>query len=181
VPAGLWSLTQAALLDHLDRDDPAYALRRLVADATSDLGVPCGLLAVCAAGQPRWTAGSVPDSAVRPGSPLGGRREPFAQDGFCWLPLWRMGQPVGAWLLPAGNNAGGDACDPAGQRARVLDPLLRTAAALLLRDQDAAAGRPGGSHGELIRAGHPDRPLLRHRRRLRPARLPAAGGWRHPA
>ena len=99
MPAGLWSLTQAALLDHLDRDDPGYALRRLVADAGTHLGVPCGLLAVCAAGQPRWTAGSVPDSAVRPGTPLGGRREPFMQDGFCWLPLWRMGQPVGAWLL----------------------------------------------------------------------------------
>ena len=150
MPAGLWSLTQAALLDHLDRDDPAYALRRLVADATTHLGVPCGLLAVCAAGQPRWTAGAVPDNAVRPGTPLAERREPFTLDGFCWMPLWRMGQPVGAWLLP-----GSDVDDPvglAGPRARVLDPLLRAAAALLLRDQDAAAGRPGGSHGELIRA-----------------------------
>jgi signal transduction histidine kinase len=151
MPAGLWSLTQAALLDHLDRDDPGDALRRLVTDAGTHLGWPCGLLAVCAAGQPRWTAGSVPDSAVRPGAPLGGRREPFMQDGFCWLPLWRMGQPVGAWLLPAEAGAA-DTIDPAGQRVRVLDPLLRTAAALLLRDQGAAAGRPGGSHGELIRA-----------------------------
>jgi signal transduction histidine kinase len=155
VPAGLWSLTQAALLDHLDRDDPAYALRQLVADASTHLGVPCGLLAVCVSGQPRWTAGSVPDSAVRPGAPLGGRREPFLEDGFCWMPLWRLGQPVGAWLLAAeagGGAAGGDTIDPTGQRARVLDPLLRTAAALLLRDQAAAVGRPGGSHGELIRA-----------------------------
>ena len=182
MPAGLWSLAQAALLDHLDRDDPAFALRRLVADATTHLGLPCGLLAVGPEGRPRWTAGTVPDSAVRPGTPLEGRREPFVADGFCWLPLWRMGQPVGAWLLPAEAGAAAPADDtaphdaldhgapgngnagsvghpghahpgnPTGQRARVLDPLLRTAAALLLRDQGAAAGRPGGSHGELIRA-----------------------------
>jgi signal transduction histidine kinase len=178
VPAGLWSLTQAALLDHLDRDDPVYALRRLVADAGTHLGRPCGLLAVDATGQPRWTAGTVPDTAVRPGEPLADRREPFVEDGFWWMPLWRMGQPVGAWLMPA--SAADDpvpaladaseaavpwpappaalsppedgAAEPSSQRARVLDPLLRTAAALLLRDQAAAAGRPGGSHGELIRA-----------------------------
>jgi signal transduction histidine kinase len=164
MPAGLWSLAQAALLDHLDRDDPAYALRQLVADASAHLGLACGLLALDAAGRPRWTAGAVPDAAVRPGAPLAGRREPYLEDGSCWLPLWRMGQPVGAWLLPAEAGtahpeaAGGAATGPigsmdlTGQRARVLDPLLRTAAALLLRDQGAAAGRPGGSHGELIRA-----------------------------
>jgi signal transduction histidine kinase len=167
VPAGLWSLTQAALLDHLDRDDPGFALRQLVADASTHLQLCCGLLAVDAEGQPRWTAGAVPDAAVRPGAPLAGRREPYLEDGFFWLPLWRLGQPVGAWLLPAeacaAGHAGAEAAgtglpdsvasiDPTGQRARVLDPLLRTAAALLLRDQGAAAGRPGGSHGELIRA-----------------------------
>jgi signal transduction histidine kinase len=164
MPAGLWSLAQAALLDHLDRDNPAYALRQLVVDASTHLGLACGLLALDAAGRPRWTAGAVPDAAVRPGAPLAGRREPYLEDGFCWLPLWRMGQPVGAWLLPAEAGtahpeaAGGAAAGPVGsmdltgQRARVLDPLLRTAAALLLRDQGAAAGRPGGSHGELIRA-----------------------------
>ena len=155
MPAGLWSLTQAALLDHLDRDDPAYALRQLVAHAGTHLGLPCGLLAVDATGQPRWATGHVPDAAQRPGTPLAGRREPYLEDGFYWLPLWRLGQPVGAWLLPADGASSGDStmpADPAGQRARVLEPLLRTAAALLLRDQGAAAGRPGGSHGELIRA-----------------------------
>jgi PAS domain S-box-containing protein len=155
VPAGLWSLTQAALLDHLDRDDPAFALRRLVVDAARHLGVRCGLLAVGADGRPRWTAGNVPDEAVLPGDALAGRHEPFVEAGYCWLPLWRMGQPVGAWLLQAEDadtvGCAAIAGDPA-QRARVLDPLLRTAAALLLRDQSAAAGRPGGSHGELIRA-----------------------------
>ncbi|WP_284616196.1 sensor histidine kinase [Aquabacterium humicola] len=146
MPAGLLALTQAALLEHLDRDDPAFALRRLVADASRHLGLSCGLLAIAPDGQPRWTTGVVPDAAVRRGTPLAGRHEPFFEDGFCWLPLWRMGQSVGAWLVAA------DPGDDIHQTARVLQPLLQTAACLLLRDQSAAAGRPGGSQAELIRA-----------------------------
>ena len=46
MPGGLLALTQAALLEHLDRDDAAYALRKLVADVVQHLGVACGLLAV---------------------------------------------------------------------------------------------------------------------------------------
>ncbi|NRF69540.1 PAS domain-containing protein [Aquincola sp. S2] len=146
MPSGLHALTQAALLEHLDRDDAAFALRRLVADASKHLGLACGLLAVAPDGQPRWTTGAVPDAAVRPGTPLARRHEPFFADGFCWLPLWRMGQSVGAWLLAA------EPADDLNHSARVLQPLLQTAASLLLRDQAAAVGRPGGSQAELIRA-----------------------------
>ncbi|HSW07077.1 ATP-binding protein [Aquabacterium sp.] len=144
--AGLLALTQAALLDQLDRDDAAHALRSLVNQVARQLGTPCGLLALGPDGRQRWTAGTLPDAAVRPGTPLLDRHEAFVEDGFCWMPLWRLGQPLGAWLMPVQPGL------ELGPRAKQLQPVLSAAASLLLRDATGSELRRGGSHGELIRA-----------------------------
>ncbi|MBI5256682.1 MAG: PAS domain-containing sensor histidine kinase [Burkholderiales bacterium] len=144
--AGLLALTQAALLDHLDRDDPVHALRRLVADVAQHLERPCGLVALWPDGRRRWSTGVLPDEAVSPAALLQGRHDPFIEAGCCWLPLWRLGEPLGAWLLPEHAGAA-----PA-EQAQTLQPVLATAAALLLRERGQADPRRGGSHGELIRA-----------------------------
>lgn len=142
---GLLVLTQAALLDQLDRDDPLHALRRLVAEVSQHLALPCGLLALDADGAQRWHAGALPDSALRPGQPLAAHAEAFAEGGFCWLPLGRLGRRLGAWLVQA----------PAAELPALADrlaPVCTAAASLLLREGSVQAAYRGGSHGELIRA-----------------------------
>ena len=145
--AGLLALTQAALLDQLDRDDAGYALRRLVAQVAQHMGLACGLLALAPDGSQRWTMGTLPDSAIGAGTPLQGRHQPFSEAGFCWLPLWRLGQALGAWLLQCEATEAELA-----ERAVQLQPVLNAAASLLRRDEAGADARRGGTHGELIRA-----------------------------
>ena len=127
----LGAIARDALLDHLSRGDPRHALRLLVTALGDALGVPCGLVAHGPAEHTgnaprRWHCGSVD-------GPLQQR-----------LPLQRLGQVVGTLHLPAGT-------DP-----QALRELLPTAAALLLRDHDAAstgAGQAGASeHGALVLA-----------------------------
>jgi len=147
--SGLLALTQAALLDQLDRDDAPHALRRLVAQVSQHLTLPCGLLALDADGRQRWHTGVLPDAALRPGRPLGSDEAPiteaFAADGFVWLPLLRLGQRLGAWLVQAAETE-------LPRLALLLEPVRGAAASLLLRESVHAEARRGGSHGELIRA-----------------------------
>jgi hypothetical protein len=86
---GLLALTQAVLLEQLDRNDPAFALRRLVNEAAQHLGRPCGLVALWPDGRQRWTTGSLPDAAVRPGPLLQDRHEAFEAEGWHWLQIGR--------------------------------------------------------------------------------------------
>lgn len=111
--AFVWREAQAALLDHLRRQDPPHALRRVARSLAQAAGRPVALVA--AGGDPAacWLGGP------------GARREALQAGGWC-LALTRTGLAVGQlWLDPQPVPADREAL------LRTLDPLIETAAELL--------------------------------------------------
>ncbi len=123
-PVQLLALAQDALLDQLDRDDPAHAL--------------AGLLAALAlaTGRRVWLD-DTPCSAAG-----------HAADGVLHLPLQRLGTPLGRLCLQPGADLG------AAASAAALAGITDTVAALLLRARSArhAAQNGAGSGSALVRA-----------------------------
>ncbi|WP_374429979.1 PAS domain-containing sensor histidine kinase [Ideonella dechloratans] len=111
--AFVWREAQAALLDHLRRQDPPHALRRVARSLAQAAGRPVALVA--AGGDPAacWLGGP------------GAQREALQAGGWC-LALTRTGLAVGQlWLDPQPVPADREAL------LRTLDPLIETAAELL--------------------------------------------------
>ncbi len=112
----LGAIARDALLDHLSRGDPRHALRLLVTALGDALGAPCGLVAQDGDAPRRWQCGAL--DATVDGTPQQA------------VPLERLGRRLGHLHLPPGIDTA------------ALAELVPTAAALLLRDSDAAA-QPG--------------------------------------
>ncbi len=124
-PDRLLALAHAALLAHLDRDDPAHAVGLLLAD----LGQACG--------RQVWLDGAPDD---HPG---------HADDGTLTLPLQRLGKALGRLCLHPGGDL---AAAPA---AAALRAVTDTLAALLQRSHTSTqptAGPEAASGGALVRA-----------------------------
>jgi PAS domain S-box-containing protein len=121
-PSDLQALAQDVLLGHLDHGDARHALQQLVLKLGSELQAPCAIVAQTDDASVRWTVGELPP----PGQ---------AQR----LPLQRLQARQGWLVLPAG-------VEPA-----QVEPLLATAAALLLHDSEQAAGARNG-HAALLHA-----------------------------
>lgn len=115
-PLAVWAEAHAALMDHLERQEPAHALRRLVRSAAHLMGVPVCLVSRAQAhGSPRWE--------FHGGT--GGWSGAASAAGWS-LPLQHGGQELGQCHLAMAPPG------PAAEAwARCLQPLLDTAAALL--------------------------------------------------
>ncbi|MDO9284513.1 MAG: hypothetical protein Q7U26_06420, partial [Aquabacterium sp.] len=96
------------MLDQLDRDDPAHARRRLLADLSQALGR-----------QARW----LDDTAAAPQT---------TADGHLVLPLRHLGHALGSLCLQPG-----DGLSPA-DTAQALAGITRTLAALLLHERKSS-------------------------------------------
>lgn len=111
--AFVWREAQAALLDHLRRQDPSHALRRVARSLAQAAGRSVALVA--AGDEPRacWLGGA------------GARREALQAGGWC-RPLSCTGQAVGElWLAPEPSAVDRTAL------LQMLNPLVETAAELL--------------------------------------------------
>ena len=121
--AQLQALAQAALLDQIDRDDPAHALASLLAGLAQASGrrvwlddTPCTQAGLC-------------------------------DDGCLTLPLQRLGTPLGRLCLLPGNDLAADAT------AAALAGITDAMSALRLASRSARhAGSGAGTGGALIRA-----------------------------
>ena len=121
--AQLLALAQGALLDQLDRDDPAHALSGLLAALAR------------ATGRRVWLDGAACDSASHGG------------DGTLNLPLQRLGTALGRLCLQPGGDL------PAAAGALALADITDTVDALLLHIRSARpAGSGAATGGALIRA-----------------------------
>ena len=123
-PTQLLALAQAALLDQLDRDDPAHALAALLAELGHATGRRC------------WLDSTPCDVAGH------------SADGSLALPLRRLGMALGRLCLQPGADLAAEAS------ALALACVTDVVAALLLSSRTARSSAAGGagSGGALIRA-----------------------------
>ncbi|OYU83000.1 MAG: hypothetical protein CFE45_26700, partial [Burkholderiales bacterium PBB5] len=128
-PEAVLALAHAALLDQLDRDDPAHARRQLLVRLEQTLGEPVHL-------EPATVA-----------------RAAVADDGRLWLPLRRLDRDLGSLVLGPGR------AEPPVAVAQALWPVTEALAALLLREGDPSGQGDGdagqafsGSRTQLLRA-----------------------------
>ena len=123
----VWREAQAALLDHLRRQDPSHALRRVARSLAQAAGRPVALVTVGAQPAACWLGGA------------GAQCEALRAGGWC-KSLSCAGQAVGElWLAPLPA--------PVDRQAllRALNPLIETAAELLAAELAQHAQRSPAS------------------------------------
>ena len=137
---GRWQrLVNEALLDHVNRGDARHALKLLVEALAHQLGQACTLLALAEDGSLRWKMLGQPGAVA---STAAGETVPSS--GGLSLPLSRLGRVVGT--LQLANPPTLDQAEMAAQ----LDPVLQTAAALLLNDAAPASHAAQAGHTAMI-------------------------------